>query len=407
MEKTEMDNIFSLMNEEKRNKKSNNSSGSSISLNIPSSKSGVESLNLIDIKSKKFVRPKTIKFNIMKNNKNENEKPPKAIKNLKIKYLQKLIFFPIITILILFPFFIWEIYLIHQYNEIEINYLKYLIRILCGLILLCYLLCILTPSYQTDINEKYKITDDLFKNKKFENIFNKDFWDDYCINCQRQKFIRASHCFICNKCILLKFSHCFFIANCIGFNNIQYMINFFFWAIYGLYRFECSCIVYFQNSKERINALIIIDFIINLPLLFYFLYLFGKLLFDIYNNQTKLERSNNNKLTDKYFMFYKCNDIKNKFRFPNIWNIGYLPHLYYIIGPTILHFIFPLPKIKNYSINENCPVFKGCKQYNRLEFIQNMLKKSENYKNNIKDKYMDPDAYIEFCKKKYNSINLS
>ncbi len=97
MKKTEMDNIFSLMNKEKRNKQSNNSSGSFISLNIPSSKTGLESLNLIDIKNKKFVRPKTEKFNIIKNNKNEIEKPPKPTQNLKIKYFQNIIFFPIIT----------------------------------------------------------------------------------------------------------------------------------------------------------------------------------------------------------------------------------------------------------------------------------------------------------------------
>ena len=129
------------------------------------------------------------------------------------------------------------------------------------------------------------------------------------------------------------------------------------------------------------------------------------MLFGIYNNQTKSEISINNQLIDKYYMIYKCNDIDNKFRFPNTWNIGYLSHLYYIIGPTILHFIFPLPKIKNYSINESCPIFKGCRQFNRLEYIQNMIKKNENYKNSINDKYMEPDSYLIFCKKKNNSIN--
>lgn len=409
MEKSEIDNSIKFVNKETSNKLSNNGSGSSISLNVPSSGVGLESLNLIGIKNKKFIKPKT-KFNIMKNNiKNEIEKPPKPpkpTKNPKIKYFQKIIFIPIISFLILISLILWEKYLIPK-KEAENNYVKCLIRILCVLIYICYCLCIFTPSYQTDINKKLKIQDDLFKNQKIENILNKDFWDDYCINCQWQKFIRSSHCDICNKCILLKFTHCFFIANCIGFNNIQYVINFLFWGIYALFKFEKYCISYFQNSTEAISTLVIIDFIVNLPLLFYLVYFFGKLLFDIYNNQVKSERSNNNQLIDKYYMFYKCNDIDNKFRFPNTWNIGYLSHLYYIIGPTILHFIFPLPKIKNYSIDENCPIFKGCTQFNRIEFIQNMIKKNENYKNSIKDKYMDPDAYLEFCKNnnKFNNIN--
>ena len=409
MEKSELENTIKFVNKETSNKLTNNSSGSSLSLNVPSSGIGLESLNLIGIKNQKFMKPKITKFNIMKNNKNnDTEKPtkqPKPTKNPKIKFFQKIIFIPIISIYILISLIIWEKYFVPKENESEDKYSKYLAIILCALIYLCYFLSIFTPSYQTDINKKMKISDDLFKNKTIENILNKDFWDDYCINCQWQKFIRSSHCDICNKCILLKFTHCFFIANCIGFNNAQYIINFLFLSIYALFKFEKCCISYFQNSTNGVNTLIIIIFIINLPILLYLVYFFGKLLFDIYNNQTKSERSNNNKLIDKYYMFYKCNDTDNKFRFPNTWNIGYLSHFYYIIGPTILHFIFPLPKIKNYSINENCPIFKGCRQFSRLEFIQNMIKKNENYKNNIKDKYMEPDAYLEFCKQKNNISN--
>ena len=406
MKESENGNSIKFVNKEIKRTTSHDSSGSSISLNVPSSGIGLESLNIIDIKNKKFAKPK-IKFNIMKNNKNEIEKQPKPTKNPKIKYFQKIIFGPIISIFIIIQLILWEKYLINQKNESENSYLKCLIRLLCVLILWCYYLSVFTPSYQTDINKKYKITDDLFKNKNFENIFNKDFWDDYCINCQCQKFIRSTHCDLCNKCILLKFTHCFFIANCIGFNNVQYIINFLFWSICGLYKFECLCIKYFQYSQEGISTFIIIDFIINIPLLLYLLYYISRILFDVYNNQTKSDRANNNQLIDKYYMFYKCNDTDNKFRFPNTWNIGYLSHLYYIIGPTILHFIFPLPKIKNYSINEDCAVFKGCKQFNRIELIQNMMKKSENYKNSIKDKYMEPDAYLEYCNKNYNSNNLS
>lgn len=405
-EKEESEKNLSFVSHGNQSKLSNDSNISSLSLNAPPSGIGLESLNL-KLESKKFVKPKT-KFNILKYNyKNDIEVRSRPPKNPKIKYFQKIIFIPIVLILILIPFILWEKYLINLKNESESTYIKYFIRVFCILIYFCYFLSVFSFSYQTNINKKYKINDDLFKNKKLENIFNKDFWEDYCINCQSQKFIRTNHCDICNKCILLKFKHCFFIANCIGFNNVQYVINFLFWAICGLFNFEHLCSKYFKETHEKINAFIMIDFIINIPLLIYLLYFFGILLFDIYNNQTKFERANNNQLVDKYYMFYKCNDTENKFRFPNYWNIGYLSHFYYIIGPTILHFIFPLPKIKNYDINENCQIFKGCRQFNRLELIQNMIKKSEDYKKNIKDKYIEPDQFIEKCKLMLNSKNIT
>jgi len=365
--------------------------------------SSFESLNLIDIKNNnKFRKPKA-KFNIINKSKKENKVQEAKPYNPKIKYTQRIIFIPLVFFLITIPFCLWETTLINHITISDKIYVKYLVRILLILIYLCYLLSAFTSPSQTNIYKTYKLNNDLFN--KLDNIFNKDFWNEYCLNCKSQKFIRSTHCNICGECVLLKFKHCFFIANCIGFKNVQYVINFLVLSIILLYRFECSCLIYFKNNNES-NILINVDFVINIPLLSFLLSNLLLLLFDIYNNQTKLERSNKNILIDRYFMFYKCNDTDNKFRFPNIWNIGYLSHFYYIIGPTILHFIFPLPKLKNYNMDENCPIFKGCRQFNRLELIQNMIKRSEDYKNKIKDNKLEPDAYVELCKKKYNSKNI-
>jgi hypothetical protein len=127
-------------------------------------------------------------------------------------------------------------------------------------------------------------------------------------------------------------------------------------------------------------------------------------MFDIYNNQTKYERKNTNNLLDRYFPFYKCNDTDNKFRFPNVFNIGYLSHFYYLIGNTLLHFFLPLPKIKNCELNENSPIFKGCKQFDKVEFVNNMIKKNEQYKNSIRDRYMEPDNFITFCRQQVHKM---
>jgi len=391
---------ITFVNKENNNNTLNDPNTSRLALTNQSS--GLESLNLIDIKNNKFRKPKA-KFNIINKSKKDNEVHERIPYNPKIKYTQKIIFIPLVFILITIPFCLWETSLINYTNMSDKTYVKYLVRFLLILIYLCYLLSVFTSPSQTNIYKTYKLNNDSFK--KLDNIFNKDLWNEYCLNCQSQKFIRSVHCNICGECVLLKFKHCFFIANCIGFKNIQYVINFLVLSIILLYKFECSCLMFFKMNNIS-NILITIDFIINIPLLSFLLSNLILLLFDIYNNQTKLERSNKNKLIEKYYMFYKCNDTDNKFRFPNIWNIGYLSHFYYIIGPTILHFLFPLPKVINYNISENCPIFKGSKQFNRLELIQNMIKRSDDYKDKIKDNKIEPDIFVELCKKKINSKNI-
>ena len=395
----------------------NSSNASSLGLNIQPSLSVVESLNLIDIKNKKIKKPE-MKFNTLNNNNNNNNKniiinnesemnsissnEEKEINNINnintnIKHLQKIIFVPTISGIIFIEFILRIFYLINVRDEIEKKYYKYLVFIHFFLIYLSYYFSISTEPSQTNISSKYNLSEESLK--KLEHILSKDHWNDYCNYCHSKKFIRSNHCIYCNKCILLKFTHCCFIANCIGFQNVQYVINFLLLMICWLYKFQMSCMKYYTNNFSFILS---IFFILNFPLLIISLYFFVKLMFDIYNNQTKYERKKTNNLLDKYYPLYKCNDTDNKFRFPNVFNIGYLSHFYYLIGNSLLHFILPLPKIKNYELNENCPIFKGCKQFDKIEFVNNMSKKNEGYKNSINDRYMEPDNFINFCRQKLN-----
>ena len=391
----------------------NSSNVSSLQLNIPQTLSVVESLNLIDIKNKKIKKPE-MKFNTL--NTNTTNEAPKSEPQLntiasqegkpKIKYFQKIIFAPTVSIIFFVEFLLRLFYLVNikEINEIEKKYYKYLVFFHALFIYITYYLSMNTDSSQTNINKTYKITEE--SSLKLEQKIGKDCWDDYCNYCQSQKFIRSNHCIYCNKCILLNFGHCFFIANCIGYKNVQYVINFLVLTICWLYKFQISCMKYFTTGGNGFNILLIIFFILNLPLLIVFLYYFITLMFDIYNNQTKYERKKTNNLLDRYFPIYKCNDTDNKFRFPNVFNIGYLSHFYYLIGNTILHFILPLPKIKDYEIRECCPIFKGCKQFDKVEFVNNMMKRNESYKNSIKDRYMEPDNFINFCRQKTNQFKL-
>ena len=393
--------------------KLNSSNTSSLQLNVQPTTSVIESLNLIEIKNKKIKKPK-LKLNILDDNTKQNkvnittENQLNTISsqegNPQIKYHQKIIFAPAISLFFFIEFLLRVIYLINtkEINDIEKRYYKFLIFFHLCFIYLSYFLSMFSDPSQTNINKKYSVTEESLS--KLEPKLEKDFWEDYCNYCRCQKFIRSNHCNICNKCVLLKFNHCFFIANCIGFKNVQYVINFLVLTICWLYKFQIHCVKYF-NKGNNFNFILTIFFILNFPLLLILFYYFLSLMFDIFNNQTKYERKKTNNLLDRYFPLYKCNDTDNKFRFPNVFNIGYLSHFYYLVGNTLLHFFLPLPKNKNYEIEEMCPIFKGCRQFDKIEFVNNMVKRNESYKNSIKDRYMEPDSYINFCRQKFNQIN--
>ena len=395
--------------------KLNSSNASSLQLNVQPTTSVFESLNLIEIKNKKMKKPK-LKLNILDDNANTNTNKVNITTtnqlntissqegNPQIKYYQKIIFAPTLTIFLFIEFLLRVFYLINtkEINDIEKKYYKFLIFFHLCFIYISYFLSMYTDPSQTNINKKYSITEESLS--KLEPKLEKDYWEDYCNYCRSQKFIRSNHCNYCNKCVLLKFNHCFFIANCIGFKNAQYVINFLILTICWLYKFQIHSIKYF-NKGNNFNFILTIFFILNFPVLLILFYYFLFLMFDIFNNQTKYERKKADNLLDRYFPFYKCNDTDNKFRFPNIFNIGYLSHFYYLIGNTLLHFLLPLPKIKNYEIEEMCPIFKGCRQFDKIEFVNNMVKRNEAYKNSIKDRYMEPDSYINFCRQKFNQIN--
>ena len=382
---------------------------------------------------------------------------------------QCLIFIPLVSIKILIPFLFHNFYLISTNNseniEQEVNHDKYFSYTLLFLIYLCYILSIKTSSNQMKIekyiykriknknnnevnNEEKKENNnktdndnkeddkenidtekDKGDNKEVnnsdnsndnvvENIYNiqarnynnKDEklsekityfdlknYNQVCNYCHIRSFIRATHCLICDECILFKEEHCPYIANCIGFNNIQYFINLLVWCIYGLIYYSFLCIKSFilYDIKIKIFPLIIMisDFIINLMILRSLLMKLYKLLYNIFFNITQYE------------MQMEENNINAK-KSQNLFNIGFLSHLYYIIGPTPFHFFFPLPKIKNYENDENCPIFLKCKFPNKLELVKFMAKREPKYKELLNDVESDPNNYIKLCHNFYDSKNI-
>ena len=382
---------------------------------------------------------------------------------------QCLIFIPLVSIKILIPFLFHNFYLISTNNseniEQEVNHDKYFSYTLLFLIYLCYILSIKTSSNQMKIekyiykriknknnnevnNEEKKENKNKTDNDKkeggkeyidtekdkgdnkeannndigndnvVENIYNiqaKNYnnkdeklsekityfdlknYNQVCNYCHIRSFIRATHCLICDECILFKEEHCPYIANCIGFNNIQYFINLLVWCIYGLIYYSILCIKSFilYDIKIKIFPLIIMisDFIINLMILRLLLMKLYKLLYNIFFNITQYE------------LQMEENNINTK-KSQNLFNIGFLSHLYYIIGPTPFHFFFPLPKIKNYENDENCAIFLKCKFPNKLELVKFMAKREPKYKELLNDVESDPNNYIKLCHNFYDSKNI-
>ena len=360
---------------------------------------------------------------------------------------QCIIFLPLVCIIILLPFFIFNNYLIIVDNkkiEEDIYNEKCISFILLILIFLCYFLSIKTSSKQMKIenylyknitnnnNEKNNIKNENNKNEEKtnnndnninENIYSiKDFhckdenesqniiyfdlknYNQVCNYCHIRSFIRATHCLVCDECILFKQEHCQYIINCIGFNNIQYFINFLFWSICGLIYYSFFCIKFFINFEYDkigffITSLIISNFIFNLMILIMLVNKINKLFKNIWKNITQYEQQIEE--NEKNNLAININSNSN-YKEHNLFSIGFLSHLYYIIGPTPFHFFLPLPKIKTYGNNENCPIFLKCKFPNRLELIKYLAKKDPKYKDLLNDVESDPNNYIKLCHDYYD-----
>ena len=243
---------------------------------------------------------------------------------------------------------------------------------------------------KTFINKDEKLSEKI-------TYFDLKNYNQICNYCHIRSFIRATHCLICDECILFKEEHCPYIANCIGFNNLQYFINLLFWCIYGLVYYIIACIKSFIKFNIKINIFVLIilisDFSINLIILRALIIKLYKLLYNIYYNITQYE------------LQMEENNINEK-KSHNLFNIGFYNHFYYLIGPTPFHFLFPLPKIKNYGNDENCPIFLKCKFPNRLELVKYLAKRDPKYKEFLNEVESDPNNYIKLCHNFYDDKNI-
>jgi len=333
---------------------------------------------------------------------NMNQPINKSYKSDYIK--EKLIFIPLIVIKLLISAFIYKKYFINNLeNEVDINYSHKVFPFFIIHLLIIYFLSVFSSSTQTNI-DKYTNLNTNNNSKKELITFRQNYL--LCDFCHRVKFIRTSHCRLCDKCISNRDHHCPFITNCVGFNNMQYFLNFCFWMSYGLIIYIYSFLKFQYINLSIIKMIIFkIDFIANILFLLSSASILIRGLLTIYNNRTYLESMRQIGIETKC-PFYDCLKKSNQSKVNNMYNIGFLNHFYYLVGPTLLHLILPLPKFKNFILDENCPIFSKIKFPDRIQILKYYNMKNPNYFKEQIEETSNPDEFIKKCHQYYDDKNI-
>ena len=312
---------------------------------------------------------------------------------------QRLAYIPFISSKVIISFIYCEFYLSYAaYNIIDTPYIKKSICIIVFMFFYAYYLSVMTPATQTNVDKYFN-----YPQKEIQ-YFDPNLWID-CPFCKSKKFIRSSHCSACQTCILYRDHHCPYTANCIGFNNVQYFLNFLFWGTYAIVYYNLTCVKFFLKPNniqlndgsimpKYIKVLIVIDFCGNIGFFTFLIYLFIRTILVIYENYTTYDKERNPGIKRNCFC-YNIYKNSNTSKIDNDWNIGFLNHFYYVIGPTILHLMFPLSKYKKYYINENSAFFRMKKKAERSQLLKYNLKyKNTDFDSLVTSLGADPDDFI-------------
>ena len=104
---------------------------------------------------------------------------------------------------------------------------------------------------------------------------------------------------------------------------------------------------------------------------------------------------------------YSCLcSVDNRQKNYNEHNIGFMSHFYYLIGPTIFHYILPISKGFHYVLNEDCPVFRKNKQPSSLEMIKYLSGSEKKYVQMLVSKENEPNFFIELSHKHYEGKDI-
>lgn len=359
-------------------------------------------------------------FNLA-NQKNITSFNNKANKNLSKNY-QRLIFLPSVSLLITISYLIYTNYVryIFKIDSKEFSNSFYFISFLYIMIMVTYFLAAFTNPYQTNVDKYFDASNNIMNVNNQRNAskeiksLNAEEWMLYCNFCKHKKFIRSSHCRICKNCIIFRDHHCPWIANCVGYQNLQYFMNFLFWGIVCISYFLWSLIKFFYNKSKIIQIhpelnmyflksfffifVGLIDFLVLLSLIG----LVFQISMGIYNNFPQNERR---KFFSREF-YYPCCNYNNQHAGFNEYNVGFLTHFYYLIGPTLLHFFLPIPKFQTLIINENSPIFRKSYQPSRIAIVKYLVSKDKRFEESLTNKENEPSYFLELSHKYYDGKEI-
>ena len=333
-------------------------------------------------------------------NNNINNNHSKKIQGLHRDKILSKVFIPFLMLKIASTYILYiKYYCYNLQNEEDIKYSRFTMTIFIIFVYILLFLNILTPSEQTNV-DKYTVLNKEISDKREIIELNQGY--KICEFCNHIKFDRTSHCRVCKKCISFRDHHCLFTDNCIGFNNIQYFINFLFWSIYGnIYYMYCYLTFNYLNISKTIKIINLIDFIGNCCFFYNKISVIIRSLVAIYANRTFVEMKKDYNVEIKC-PFIDCFKNVNKKMKQNPYNIGFLTHFYYAIGPSLLHFFFPLNKFKKYTLDENCPIFCKAKYPDSIQLLKYYLKNDENFYEEVMLKTSEPDDYLKLCHEGYD-----
>ena len=122
----------------------------------------------------------------------------------------------------------------------------------------------------------------------------------------------------------------------------------------------------------------------------------------IYNNFPQNERR---KFFSREF-YYPCCNYNNQHSGFNEYNVGFLTHFYYLIGPTLLHFFLPIPKFQTLIINENSPIFRKSYQPSRIAIVKYLVSKDKRFEESLTNKENEPSYFLELSHKYYDGKEI-
>ena len=225
----------------------------------------------------------------------------------------------------------------------------------------------------------------------------------------KSKHIRSSHCSTCKVCVLKRDHHCPWVNKCIGYTNMQFFFTYLIWLmIYGVLFFQ-GFLKYYNNKKSTLWVLKPFVLFCALFTFVVFIAMINLLVqtFISFVNECFFYETTKTQNIERYYIC--CKQMNMEEMTLNPYNKGWLFNIECCIGPTLLHFLFPIRKQYKSDINEGDVTFCKAAQSNQYDVIKAL----SGIKYDTIDKIIEnqsiqtsPNTYMEYARAQYSNIKI-